>query len=394
MPMRHKIVLVGHDKAPSVALEMAGNRLREEFARDSVTADVLTFCAHGAPPLDKPLRIAAEALDATFVVTGVSSSEELATEEIETARLTRAHILKARAKGEQPDVQYGVYLDTDMGNRDWFDDAVADEVSFAFAPNADEVMAAQKRYPKARVFLTGNPLEEAAAFPVTTREGIRATFNVADEQPLILCPGGKDLHVNSEFLKGVADAIRTHAVLRFDPFVIFSPHPGDQNDPEAYVELLEDLYNYRVRWELVASPPLLDQKHTRHEKYAALQNERRISDEVFPASHLIPGADIVVHSASTIAKEAGYQRKPAVNYFTAAAFDRNPDLRQWPPVTRGVEEAVYEDPAALTETIQRLLTPEGFAPMRARQEAVYLAPRYRGAAVEKIVAAIREIAGV
>ena len=37
-------------------------------------------------------------------------------------------------------------------------------------------------------------------------------------------------------------------------------------------------------------------------------------------------------------KEAGYQRKPAVNYFTAAAFDRNPDLRQWPPVTRGVEE--------------------------------------------------------
>jgi hypothetical protein len=94
------------------------------------------------------------------------------------------------------------------------------------------------------------------------------------------------------------------------------------------------------------------------------------------------------------AKEAGYQRKPAVNYFTAVAFERNPDLRMWPPVTRGVEEAVYEDPSALADAIVRLLTPEGFAPMRARQEAVYLKPDYQGAAVDKIVAAIREIAGV
>jgi len=32
--------------------------------------------------------------------------------------------------------------------------------------------------------------------------------------------------------------------------------------------------------------------------------------------------------------------------------------------------------------------------MRARQEAVYLKPDYKGAAVDKMVAAIRELAGV
>ncbi len=259
MAMRHKIVLVGHDKAPSVALEMAGMKLRDEFARDGVNADVLTFCAHGSKPFEftkefvspRIIEIAEAAATATLVITGVSSSKELAAEEIEAANEARVRVLYARAKGEKPDVQYGVYLDTDMGNRHWFDNAVADEVSFAFAPNVEEVLAAQKRYSKARVFLTGNPLEEAAAFPVTTREGIRAMFQVADGQPLILCPGGKDLQVNREFLRGVCTAVLKPAVIRLDPLVLFSPHPGDQNDPEAYAQELDELYYHG---QLVAAP--------------------------------------------------------------------------------------------------------------------------------------------
>lgn len=362
MATSHGIVMVGHDKASSVALELVSQKLREVLMLKGVDSGISMYCAHGVPPLG-PKRIqhiANEAARATVVITGVSSSPVLATEEIQSARTARERILAARAKGQTPDVVYGVYLDTDMGNRYWFDDRVADEVGFVFAPNREEAELAAKRYLKARVFLTGNPVEEAAAFPTTTREEIRASFSLRDNQPLILCPGGKDTEVNKEFLTGVVDAVLHSPMTQYDGLVVFSPHPGDLSDPTEYVDILED----------------------------AQYHARMVHGTVFKCSNLIPGCDIVVHSASTIAKEAGRQRKPAVNYFTASAFKRNPDLREWPPVARGVEEMVYEDPTALGKAIVRLLTPTGFASMRARQEALYLKPAYQGEAVDKMVAVL------
>ena len=60
-------------------------------------------------------------------------------------------------------------------------------------------------------------------------------------------------------------------------------------------------------------------------------------------------------------------------------------------VEDGLSELVVADAGALAETIGRLLTPEGFAPIRVRQREVCLRPKERGAALRKMADVIESL---
>jgi hypothetical protein len=205
----------------------------------------ITFCATDIGPTNI-LRLLVEALrkkgvdvvtlfagekqdyesiyDSDLFIVGMSSSEELAKNELKVSGEACAHGVRA------------IYVADTFGswNRPWFENRIATMMSRAiiFVLNEEEADFAQSKFPSATVVVTGNPCWDGFFFPKNTREMVRLRLEISNGERVMLCPWGKSKEVNIlHSQKAIEVAGQTGVGL-----VIISPHPKDENPLEDYYE--------------------------------------------------------------------------------------------------------------------------------------------------------------
>lgn len=149
--------------------------------------------------------------------------------------------------------------------------------------------------------------------------------------------------------------------------LILATHPGDQTPIQLYHELVS----------FSPVPTTI------------------VSKDVFTTSDMVSGADIIVEFGSSIGINGAYQSVPVVSLGFEVLFRRFEQVsgsRMSEAVKDGLSELVVADPGNLTETIRRLLTPEGFAPMLAKQQKLCPMPPERGVALRNIAEVIAKFA--
>lgn len=361
-----KVVLVARDIAPSNAFKM----VVAEFLGNSWLPSHTSVLVKGAELFvgsGKPLKatedeIAAAVKSADVVLVGISSSAELAKEELVACKVAK-----------EASVPYGLYADT-FGcavNRNWFDHVRA-EASFVFVLNGKEAEEARKVFSKAKVVASGNPTWDDFFYPKLTREESRAKLGIKDDEVFVLCPGGKSLAINIQHWGFVIEALDFMNGSEYAPRkwnVIFSRHPGDQSAPDAYAELV---------------------------KFSDIQAKVVAPDEM-KTSDMIPGMDVMVSCCSTVEIEAVCQRKPVISYIphTGLVRMRTTMGDKWEPVEQGV--VISSTPGCtfdLADSIDDLLTLDVWnnSFVRSKQEALYPKPTEKGVALRAIIGTLQEFA--
>ena len=314
--------------------------------------DVRAYLPAGKPLHDVAEEIFENAGNADLVLTGVSSEQNLAQEEVKSLEL-------AIARG----VPCGLYADTfGVHRRTWFKH-LREKITFLFVINEEEKKDAKTIYPNTDIIVSVNPTREAYFTPIWTYEQSRSILGITQDEIVVLCPQGKNLAVNKEHIGGMIQAIESLSMK--DKFRVFvCMHPGDLNPLESYCDFLKS--SVKVAF---------------------------VTKNIMRSSILVPPADLVIESGSDIGVEACCQRKPVVSFFTKIATDRlsaQKETSKWSPCELGAEKAVYGDVNELASAISELLTPEGYAPMRERQEKVFPQPDEKGTAVRIMASAIEK----
>lgn len=336
-----KLVMVAKDIAPSKAFEKFQKRYEKEIS-------ITSFLGFGKSIDIKLKTIEKEVRTANVILLGMSSSEELAREEI-FAGLIAADAIKP----------FGFFADTyNVVGRTWFG-ALKNIAKFVFVINEDEAKKAKSFFSNSEIVISGNPTWEDFFFPQVSYKDIREYLCMADDGKMILCPGGKNFLVNILHWGGVIDAINL-----FDPAgdlykfkIVLAMHPGDLNDPNSYADLVK------------------------FSKVPAMITKNSPS-----SSQLVVGCDIVVQSASTVGIEAACQRKPVIDYFTGLALERlkeSTGCYSWEPCNLGISKAVISEPRMLRNNILNLLG-KGYAPMREIQERIFSKPGEKGESLRKM----------
>lgn len=361
--MNRKAVLVGRDAAPSGCFKRLEPILKERGF------DVSLIVGEGKPLTKTTEEIALTASHASVLLLGMSSSFELAQPEIVAGNAAR-----------NAGVPYGFYGDVPRcwaraRKGAWFEELASDAVFYCGVTQAD-ADAAREVFPKAQLIGTGNPLREEMAFPRFIREEVRAQLNVAPEEKLVLAPGGKFAAGNMASWVVVMDALSLLAGdgKRFQ--LVLTTHPGDRIPHAIDAATQKEMKLYE---ELVSFSPV----------------PARIVGDVLTTSDMVPGADIIVEFGSSIGIEGAYQNVPVVSLGFEILFRRLEQVsgtRTLEAVGDEISELVVADISKLAETIRGLLTEEGFARMRARQQELCPKPTERGAALRKIADAIMQIA--
>ena len=149
--------------------------------------------------------------------------------------------------------------------------------------------------------------------------------------------------------------------------VLIGLHPGDPNDRSLYMDI---------------------------ERYAGCKT-RIVGKHVgIKTSDIVVGCDIVVEFNSTIGIQAAHLRKPVIDFCTTIALKGQKPIEgkdPWKMVGLGASDPVYYGSVEiLASTIHRLLIPERFAPMKAKQELAFPIPlpKERGLALKKMVEAL------
>lgn len=385
-----KVVLVGYDVAPSQALERVGKEL------SASGVDVCLFLGNG-----KPIKNAYDAQliaeHPCVVLCGLSSSKEFAKDEIATAEVAM-----------QMGMPFGFYADTyGTINRPWFAH-LREKASFIFVINEEEGEKARELYPNAKVIVSGNPMWEDFFTPKLSREEVRRKLEVGDEEQMVLCPGGKSPAVNILHWGSVIEALSLDqdSLMPRKWKVFLSPHPGDK--PAALLKQIAKLKEERLKTlplslELTKEITLIDEilkivedsyltKYQELVKYSARVPVRVVTKDFMSASDMVPGADFVIDSGSTVAIEAACQRIPVITNLweiTLARLKETSGSRNWEPCELDVAAMVEGDPHGLLKTINILSRDS--EEMKTRQEAVYPAPPEKGAAVRKMVETLMEM---
>lgn len=350
-----KVVLVAMDKAPSNAFRELGQTLQSRKVK------VAAFLGNGDKMPADSAAIDIAIKDADFVLSGISSSPDLAKVEL-------AAIASAKAHGKP----YGYYSDTwHCWNRPW----VNEYMKFAnllLVTNKADAVKAQRAFPGPKVVLTGNPTDEdfgatMTKFNAQFRLGVGFVGLEAVDK-VIVVPGTKDRNVNLWTLWSVVSASRSPLMQGFSSRVYFCPHPGDKTPLDEYDEYINSEFGKK--------PFPFDRK------LHIVPGDRMSTGEV------ICGADIVVGVAATEGRRAAYLRIPVVNVLNKPALDRLEKINQyrgWPPTEPedGTEVAVH-NADELAYAMATLLTPEGFAPLKKRQEEAYPAPPAKGTAANNM----------
>jgi hypothetical protein len=306
----------------------------------------------------KPLAISIPEIEtaikkASAVLLGMSSSLELAKEEIAAGR-----------KAAELGIPFGFYADTyGVYKRPWFKD-LREQTSFIFVINENEGRGAKEIFPHAKIIISGNPAWEDFCSPKYSYKEVRINLGIESNEKMVLSPGGK-LAISNILLWGaVIEAAHSPILAPFSLKIFLATHPGDPNPPEIYSDL---------------------------EKFSRIP-VKIIPSQNIKISDLVPGCDILIESYTTTGIEAAHQRKPVIDFFTEIALNRLQSMtgtRNWELCDLGAAEPVYGCSLNLANSMARLLTRDGFAPMKQQQEEIY--PHlFKGAVAQKMVFALQE----
>ena len=255
--MRKSIVLVAKDMAPSQILSLIEKVLTQD---NGITVNA--FLASGKEFSNDLETILDFASDARAVVVGMSSSKELAEEEIAVAK-----------EALEIGTPVFCYADT-FGLRPHFDEVLSHRLTTLFCINEKQAEQAREKYPDLKVVVTGNPAWEQFFFPKLTREQSRDKLGIGLDETVVLCPGGKDAVVNTLHFSAAIESYAGDKVCH----VIISLHPGDKTLPSVYQSLV-DFAPDNVKVRIIPASEM-------------------------SASDILSGADCVISSASTIEVEA------------------------------------------------------------------------------------------
>lgn len=274
---------------------------------------------------------------ATVVICGMSSFEDRAASELKAAGI-------AIVSG----VPLILFVDIEPTMGRPFFEGIRPHAKAFIVPNERAAVTVRTAYPSAIVINEGSPDDERNFRPKLTREASRQKFGIREGTAMVVAPLGKDLRINRLHLGCTGNALKGLG----RPFALFaSLHKDDPNDMAAYVDLSPA--NFRVTI------------------------SRAIAEEA------IPGADLVVASASGESKRAGRLRIPVLNCFTQDALNRlekSTGSRQWPEVIRGCEAEV-RPPRGHTLPLREDLIMmmgallDGAIDLRPQQAQVYPAPK-------------------
>lgn len=365
-----KVVLVGRDKAPSMAFQELGLVLQ------NMGLDVRQYLGHGDPITTAAQVMLNEVSTANVVLCGMSSAPPLVEEECRA-------IYAAHDSG----IPVLLYADTHGAvRRPWFED-VRRLVSGIFVVSYAEMEEARELFPDVgdNIFLSGNPSVEAAHFPKVTREWVRKWLGAENGEKVILIPGYKYPAINTPTIIATLNALALIENQKF--LLVLSLHPGDdawKADPSFYHRLIGHFLNLsevtdlrnQVEFRVVCS------KHPEAESKIA-------------TSDLLPGTDLVVATMSTIEQEAACQRIPVVEYLFPIAMHRmqkNFGTQVWEPCEQGVALKVFANHMMLAGTIEYLLD-NGRAFLLPAQERHYPRPDAPGHALGVIVEAVQRFIG-
>ena len=159
--------------------------------------------------------------------------------------------------------------------------------------------------------------------------------------------------------------------------LILAAHPGDRTPHAVDSATQKEMKLYD---ELISFSPV---------------STRIVTKDILTTSDIVPGADVIVEFGSSIGIEGAYQGVPVVSLGFEILFRRLEQAsgtRTLEAVGDGLSELVVADASKLANTIKRLLTPNGFAEMRAKQQELCPKPKERGAALRKIAEAIAQVA--
>jgi len=356
------VTLVARDVAPSRAFDRLANLLGERGFH-------ACLCVGSGKPLEQTdSEIVSLVLSAGVVILGMSSSQDLAAPEILAGQAAKS-----------ANIPYGFYGDNrgcwQRARKDAWLGPLAPEVRFYFGTEQADADLAREVFLKAQLLGTGNPLREEMAFHRFSRDEVRSKLGLAHDEKMVLVAGTKFVG------QGMASLVIAMEALSYlnstgEKFqLILAPHPGDRTqfaiDPANGKEL-------RVYHELMQFSPV----------------PARIVDKSFlSSSDMVPGADLILEFGSAIGIEGAFQRVPVISLgfeISLLRLEQTNGKRQPESVEEGISELVVAHPHMLAARIEHLLTPEGYAPMRARQAQACPIPE-RGVAVRKMADAIERI---
>jgi hypothetical protein len=240
---------------------------------------------------------------------------------------------------------------------------------------------AQELYPNAEVFAVGHPEWETFFFPRFTREQVRATLgenaklDLSPEHKLILVAGEKEIGLNITLGVCVIEAIRMLPNPE-DYRIIFTIHPG--HDPLPGGADLREFYQHELG---------------RYDERVKVTASCKADPFGIGTPDMVPGADIVIGTNSTVQIQAACLRIPAIGLFLRRAF-RGQDLPEerggwWEPANQGAIAAIYGPNAdALAHLIEQFSLLKRYGQIRHLQTRAFPAVERIGAAYEKMCAAL------
>jgi hypothetical protein len=358
-----KILLVARDAAPSGAFNLLIPALRKKGYY------VTLILGEGKEIPDSLHEITQLVTNADIVILGMSSSRELANKEIFAASIAQKAKIPFGFYGDVPDC----YQRAREGA--WFE-PFANDAAFYFGINEADAEAAKQIFANAKVFGTGNPLREQAAFPKFSRGELRAKLQIPEDTIVVLAPGGKFAAANATTWTLVMDAIVfLKSEMEKDFQLLITMHPGDpvlgslKTNGEP-LGLYEELISY--------SPVPV----------------RMVTKAEFSTTELVPTADLVVEFGSAIGIDAAYQQIPVVslgfsiweNYFEKFSGKKTIEA-----VEAGI--SILANPDSLKEIMHKLLIGFGSEELKQQQQKMYPKPAEKHMAVKAMTAALLQMFG-
>jgi len=387
--IRTDVVLVGRDKAPTLAGQMLENALQKQgYATHSFFGDGKAIAAS----LDE---IAEAVNHARVVWVGMSSSSELAQSEVVAAR---SAVMAGNTLALYADIE-------GCQNRDWFEE-FRDTTNLLFVLTEREKENASHLYGKnVTILATGNPTHEEFAFPELSREKVRSRLGVADDETLLLALGTKSIPITCFVVMGILEAIKNSGFMQPRKYCIaVFTHPGDEG-MRALVPVKEKGL-VRVKLD-VLTPELASYADSdgyvqfkRLDPYADIKTyagDVRVEivqgTKDFGTPQAIAGADAVIQIAGTEGRRAAYQGIPVIDFFSYLGFNRMKEvnkIERWEPCELGMSYGIYDGHIdELAQALDWILTPDGRRDSVEGQHEACPPPKERGSAVTAMVEAIR-----
>lgn len=305
-----KIVLVAGDYAQSEVLSMFAKML------ERAGHDTMSFLGYGKKNQFTADSVKAFVKDASWLVAGMSERSD---EEVVAVQ-----------EAMRRNIPFALYADTFGAHRLPAFTFARDLEFRLFVINDKEAGDASNLFPRADVYVTGNPRWEEFAFPRLSRGEARSVLGIEDNRRVILCPGDKSLAQNMIQFGATIDAVHKLKWARKTDIVI-GLHPGDPNDPKLYDELVE-------RAGCVV---------------------RIIGRHVgISTSDILVGCDLVVEFTSTIGIQAACLRIPVIDFCSTIAMGGKSPVEgedPWRLVKGGASMPIYFGSSeALAVTMSRL----------------------------------------